>query len=112
MLTAHHVLGDASLEHVSVTILLDQVEEGVSVERIIRHPTADLAILELSAAFDIFDCFQDVAPLPEMGTDVTAFGYPEDTQPDGPRPIPRYFKGHVQRRYIAFRRDRRRGDRR
>lgn len=100
MLTAAHVLSDASEKDVTVTILLDQIEEGIAVERIIRHPKADLAILEIDDSIEIFDQFRDISPAPEMGTNVTAFGYPEDTQPKGPAPTPRYFKGHVQRKYV------------
>jgi Trypsin-like peptidase domain len=99
MITARHVLTGAPRENVTVTILLDDVEEGVSVENIIAHPSADVAILVLDDAINIFDYFRGIAPLPEMGTDVAAFGYPEDTEPGGAKPTPRYFKGHVQRRY-------------
>ncbi len=97
MVTAAHVIRDATEADVTVTILLDEVEEGVSVNEIIRHPTADLAILKIDDAIEIFDYFSDIGPLPVMGANISAFGYPEDTQPNGPRPTPRYFKGHVQR---------------
>jgi hypothetical protein len=99
MLTAQHILGSAGVDDVSVTILLDEVEEGVKVQQIVRHDSADVAILILSDSIDIFDYFHGIAPVPEMGADVAAFGYPDDTDPTGPGPTPRYFKGHVQRRY-------------
>lgn len=98
MLTAQHVLGDASPNQVSVTIQREEVTEGVFVERIVRHPTADLAILFLHEEH-LFDYFEAIGRLPEIGSDVVAFGYPEDTMPDGPRPTPRLFKGHIQREY-------------
>ena len=99
MVTAEHVVRGASERDVTVTILLQEVEEGLSVERIFRHPTADVAILQITDAIEIFDRFNDVAPMPDFGTNVTAFGYPEDTEPTGPKPTPRFFKGHVQRKF-------------
>jgi hypothetical protein len=99
MLTAAHVVADAEEGEVTVTILLDEIEEGIGVERIIRHESADVAILQIDNAIEIFDYFTDISPVPEMGANITAFGYPEDTQPTGPKPTPRFFKGHVQRRY-------------
>jgi hypothetical protein len=97
MVTAKHVVEGATERDVSVTILLDDIEEGISVRKIVRHASADVAIHLIDNAIEIFDYFIDIGPRPEMGANVTAFGYPEDTQPSGPRPTPRFFKGHVQR---------------
>ena len=67
------------------------------------HPEADIAALHLVP--DSFSQF--VRPSPgnlfkvEVGTDVVAFGYPEDAFSAAPgeptRSVPRLFKGHVQR---------------
>lgn len=100
MLTAQHVVKDMKESDLSVTINLDEIEEGIEVRRVIRHPSADVAVLLIDDAIKVFDLFADVAPIPKMGDDVTAFGYPEDTAPGGPQPTPRLFKGHVQRRYV------------
>jgi hypothetical protein len=99
MITVQHILGDAGDEHVTVKVPSGDIDEGVGVGRIVRHPSADIAILLLAKETSMFDYFQGIAPQPEMGADVAAFGYPEDTDPAGPRPTPRYFKGHVQRLY-------------
>jgi hypothetical protein len=99
MITAQHVLNGASERDVTITILLDRIEEGIGVDKIIRHPSADIAILKIDSSIGIFDRFDDISPIPEMGANVTAFGYPEDTASSGSTPTPRYFKGHVQRRY-------------
>jgi hypothetical protein len=93
------VVRDAEEDNVTVTILLDEVEGGIAVDAIERHPTADVAVLRIGHWIDIFDSFRDVARTPNLGAEVTAFGYPEDTGTNGPLPTPRFFRGHVQRRF-------------
>lgn len=99
LLTAAHCVRDLRPEDITVTVTSDSVERGLAVLSISRHPTADLALLTISDMMVVFDVFRDVAPIPEWGAEVSAFGYPEDTTPGGTLPTPRYFRGHVQRMF-------------
>lgn len=74
-------------------------ERGLTIEDLQIHPTADVAMVRITDALQIFDCFRGYSGRFRWGDSVTAFGYPEDTAPDGVVPTPRYFRGHVQRTF-------------
>ena len=97
LLTADHCVAEAKPGDITVSILTDKVERGLEVKRLTRHPTADLAILEIAHQLEIFDFFAGETPTYDWGIPVSAFGYPEDTGETGMEPTPRYFRGNIQR---------------
>jgi len=100
LLTTAHNVKDIDPERLSVSIYLDQVERGLDVEVIGIHPTADLAVLRIDDPFPdlrIFDYFQGVADDYDAGELVSAFGYLSQTTAVGEKPVPRFFRGNIQR---------------
>jgi len=102
LLTAAHCVEDQNPDRVSVSIFTDHVEEGLEVLRIERHPLADVALLEIrddGPHLDVFSPFRDTTDQYDWGDPVSAFGYPAFAARDTPHPTPRYFRGHIQRRF-------------
>ncbi len=96
-LTAAHCIGD--LEASSVVVRSAGTPERRLVLSIVRHPSADVAVLEIAKADE-----EGVEPFVyavnnwSLGEDFYAFGYPEDLFGENQgRPTPRLFKGHFQR---------------
>lgn len=85
-------------DRLSVSIYLDEVERGFDVESFTLHPNADLAILYMATGFGtILKPFQSVNGVYGAGDGVMAFGYPEDSTDSGLKPVPRMFRGFLQR---------------
>jgi trypsin-like peptidase len=102
-LTAAHCVEDLSPDRVSVSIFTDHVEEGLEVIRLERHPSADVAFLQIrddGPELDVFSPFRGTTDEFEWGEMVVAFGYPEFAARDVAHPTPRYFRGHIQRRFL------------
>lgn len=97
LLTAAHCVAGAPADSLSVSIYLDNVERGLDVVHVALHPTADVAVLRIREGQGIFNPFHDVEGGHEAGDDMIAFGYPEDALETGLAPVPRMFRGHVQR---------------
>jgi hypothetical protein len=93
LLTAAHCIEGAKADDITVSILTDKGDHWV--RRLTRHPTADLAVLEIGEWTSRFDPFLGENPLYDWGTPVAAFGYPEDTGETGMEPTPRFFRGHI-----------------
>jgi hypothetical protein len=74
-------------------------ETVLEVIGIARHPTADIAVLEIAPAHGGgFPPFQDFVTEYKLGEDLFAFGYPEDTFGSTLGKItPRLFRGYYQR---------------
>ena len=100
LLTAAHCIGSLDLRSISIGIASGTVSRGIDVYRIERHPAADLALIEiLNVDMPLFDYFHDIEPHAEWGAELMAFGYPEDSGDSMVRPTPRFFRGHVQRKF-------------
>jgi hypothetical protein len=96
-LTAAHCIGE--LEARSVVVRSAGIPERRLVLHIVRHPSADLALLEIPKADEEgAEPFVYAVSNWSLGEDFYAFGYPEDLfgEHQG-RPTPRLFKGHFQR---------------
>jgi trypsin-like peptidase len=96
-LTAAHCVG--KLDASALVVRSAGIPERRVVLRVVRHPSADLALLEVAKAEE-----EGVEPFVyavsnwSLGEDFFAFGYPEDVFGDYPgAPTPRLFKGHFQR---------------
>lgn len=99
-LTAAHCIGDEDLTNLGVVYPNSRAGERVfQVQGIDVHPTADAAVLKIippderEITWAIYDAWDDRA----FGLDVFAFGYPQEWVAGAPQPMPRLFKGHVQR---------------
>jgi len=99
--TAHNVRG-VDHNRLSVSIYLESLERGLDVLEVDLHPEADLANLRIGDSIpelQIFDPFQGIHSDFEGGAFVSAFGYPNQTMERGQRPVPRYFRGNIQRMF-------------
>jgi hypothetical protein len=100
VLAAAHCVGDLPPEALLVDFPTSRrMDAVVAIE---RHPVADLAVLQLGA--DVWpegvEAFIDAGPIPALGEEFMAFGYPEDTLgPHPAQPVPRLFRGHFQRTF-------------
>lgn len=96
-LTAAHCVAERDWN--GLLILSYQSLGVIYIREVVRHPTADLALLHTvpMTAVPVVP-FADAAPVGGVGRDFMAFGWPDNTvapdTPPGPRP--RLFKGHVQ----------------
>ena len=97
-LTAAHCVQHDSAEALSIAPYTEGwLETGLGVKQVVRHPTADLALLHAPFTYELFQPFRDVDARLEPGSDVAAFGFPEYSLADGVAPIPRLFRGYAQR---------------
>lgn len=89
------------------TVILPRARRTLQIDRVIRHPSADVALL-FGAGFDESQPLSPprLAPVDgvgnvALGEDFVAYGYPVDGPISGDglaqRPTPRLFKGHYQR---------------
>jgi hypothetical protein len=102
LLTAAHNVRGIEPSRLSVSIYLEDIERGLDVRGIELHPEADLAILKIDDPIPdlrIFDPFQGIHTDYEAGEAVSAFGYPNQTMEKGQRPVPRFFRGNIQRMF-------------
>lgn len=97
VLTADHVVRELSAGQVTVVLPHTLPLETHRVSRIERRSPADIALLVLespSAATPYADHFKSWA----LGTEVWAYGFPEDIMAPGiGQPTPRLFRGYYQR---------------
>ena len=97
-LTAAHCVKGVAPERLSVSTYLDEVERGFDVDSVTQHPKADIALVHTSESFaGILKPFQSVNGVYGAGDGVAAFGYPEDATDSGLKPVPRMFRGFLQR---------------
>src|SRR6478752_7546226 len=98
LLTAAHCVKDVDPGELSVSIMTDNVEQGLQINHVTCHDRADVALLELAVKWHpMFDPFLGETSTYDWGVPVSAFGYPEDTGASGMEPTPRYFRGNIQR---------------
>lgn len=97
-LTAAHCVGQLESSQLSVTLTLGATRV-ISVQSVIRHPTADLAIL-VTGSSGLSHPFRNYRKRPEVGEEFVAFGYPENVfAVEAREPTARLFRGHYQRFY-------------
>lgn len=99
VLTAAHCIGKLRKEELA-TISLGR--RGLLVRpviEIIKHPNADIAVLQLAEdESDVSEPFWDCVGNFHLGEDFVAYGFPEDIfGEDVRKPTPRLFKGSFQR---------------
>jgi hypothetical protein len=99
-LTAAHCLGELSSERLTV-----QFPRGlggdryVAVSQVIRHSRADAALLRLALDEWEIEPFQGIGHNRGLGSDVVAYGFPENVLSAGREPTERLFRGHIQRQF-------------
>jgi hypothetical protein len=95
-LTAAHCVGDLPASEIYVNVRgLDNL---MSVARVERHPTADVALLILESDIERAGTIYADPPRGSYRSPVLAFGYPEDAMAgEASSPKPRVFIGHYQR---------------
>jgi hypothetical protein len=98
LLTAAHCVRETAAESLFV-YTHGELIDALSIERIISHPNADVAILRLAESHRLRDRFDGDATVYGWGVPVAAFGYPEDTGESGLEPTPRFFRGNIQRMF-------------
>jgi hypothetical protein len=99
-LTAAHCIGDLPADELLVQPNHRLIPSPVS--RVSKHPTADLAVLELSNAPDEFTqpFWTPGGGASTLGLNFIAYGFPESVfDEDSRAPTPRLFKGHFQRTF-------------
>lgn len=96
-LTAAHCIPTDSAEKFVILTPWEGVYSVV--ERVIKHPDADLAILKLQGeGRESVENLTALRELKAIGGDYYAYGYPEDSiGPNAGMPTARLFKGHCQR---------------
>jgi len=93
-LTALHCVGSRE----SIGLLLPAQESRVFPVKVIhRHPSADLAVLDLGRDFEAVTPFWTAVDNLGLGEEFFAFGYPEDALEGRGAPVPRLFVGNFQR---------------
>jgi hypothetical protein len=98
LLTAAHCVKGTPQNRLSVSIYQDgKVERGLKVQSLQIHPTVDVDLVTISDDLAVFSPFLNVNPALAPGSDVAAFGYPEDSLDTGVQPVPRLFRGFAQR---------------
>jgi trypsin-like peptidase len=105
LLTAAHCVGELTETGLAVASPADIEGSSLLVNRvqvsqsIIKHPTADVAIVTVAEAnADPAEAFWDCVSNYSLGEDFFAFGFPENVFGEHSRqPTPRLFKGYFQR---------------
>lgn len=100
VLTAHHCIRNNESGELGVVFPGSRAKNHIfSVLESTRHPTADVAALtieppnEREITWPLTGVFDDSG----FGLDVCCFGFPQEWVAGVARPLPRMFKGHVQR---------------
>ncbi len=98
-LTAAHCVGNLQANGVGIGLRVSASADPHPVKEIIRHPSADLAILVLEEApSPHMEVFWNFVSNFAWGEEFMAFGFPEDVfGAGGAQPTARLFKGHYQR---------------
>lgn len=98
-LTAAHCIGQLSPNDLVIGSSFHIAHWPWQVTKVTPHNEADLAALEIDpAGTTAVAPFYSVAKNCQMGDDIGAIGFPEDTTAKGiVEPTARYFRGHVQR---------------
>lgn len=98
LVTAAHVVKGWVRDRLSVTIW-PHIEEGITVEAVDLHTSADLAVLRVEDwhALSPFEPFTGIDSNLVFGAQVSAFGYPTQSTETGDAPVPRYLRGNIQR---------------
>jgi len=100
VLTAAHCVGDIAPERLVVGFPHFVVlgGRGAQVTEVVLHPIADLALLRLRLQEWLLEPFWEVVRLRGLGSDLYAYGFPENIlNPEEREPTARLFKGYVQR---------------
>jgi len=97
--TARHCIGDLPTDDIAILQPAVHPQQVLRVRDVVRHPTADLAILRVGEEHSrSVHPFTDWAGNYFLGEDFWAYGYPEDLLRRRTQvPTPRIFKGHYQR---------------
>ena len=95
-LTAAHCIHGLAAEHLRVLCPGSEVRP---VEDVVRHPSADLAFLVVTAVDDdVLQPFAGHLRQVPPGVDVTLYGFPADVfGAEQGSPVPRVLRSHVQR---------------
>jgi hypothetical protein len=97
-LTATHCIQGRTSSALRVCGINEGTEDKL-IQRVITHPTADLAVLITDPSESGFDPFREILEV-EPGDEVHAYGFHEDTTDHGIEPLDRHFHGVVQRLFI------------
>ncbi len=101
LITAAHCVRGLDRQDVGFAIPTGDVnDEGLSVNEIACHPTADIAVVKIAdlGPLKILEYFWDFETAAGWGDEVMAFGFPADASLEaGVRPTPRMFRGFIQR---------------
>ncbi len=97
-LTAAHCIGNLSPAELAIAIPNVTTDDPYRVQDVIRHPTADLAVLVLADdPIPLITPFRFYGGM-AWGLEFRAFGFPEDVFGTTPaQPTARLFAGHIQR---------------
>jgi hypothetical protein len=101
-LTAAHCVKDAMPSDFRIMPMFQASLDFLRVDRIHRHLTADVAVLEVSVSEDVrIPAFWNSVGNYHYGEDVMAFGFPEDVfGPDAKGATARMFRGYIQRTFF------------
>jgi len=93
--TAAHCIEGQPKDNLTVAL----PNRHLPVERIAKHPEADIAVLRAIGPANQHQSFiHQIYPAVDAGFEFSTFGYPEDTMgPSAGIAVPRYFKGYYQR---------------
>ncbi len=103
-LTAAHCVGNLRAEDIAIACKAS-LEEVCLIQRIEKHPRADLALLVLSSAKEGIEPFWDCVGNFMLGEEFFAYGFPaDDIGVEAGNIVERLFKGYFQRffRYKSF----------
>jgi hypothetical protein len=98
-ITASHCVGAQTPSDLAIAMPAFSGTEGLAVKKLWKHPSADVAILNVSngAKFGV-EPFVLIDAATDYGESVAALGFPEESHPDDTlKPTVRYFRGSVQR---------------
>jgi hypothetical protein len=97
-LTAHHCIADIPPEELRIAASpYSEVDGDAIVQRVIRHPDADLAALISGAGLREISPLSPVESLIAGGEEVDAHGFPLEAEDGNLVPTPKHFRGVIQR---------------
>ena len=99
VLTAKHTVSDHPPQQLTVSFPSSRSAERYSVARIVPHPEADIAVLELNGVREEDVTYPQGSIFDDhgLGLPIASYGYPEEYLGGADQPTPRFFKGYVQR---------------
>ena len=97
-LTAAHCVSGVG-DNLQVLMFAPGGEVGFKVKEAVKHPSADISIIETQDSRDDVTPFWNFVSNYEWGEEFIAFGYPEDIFGERRSVTPRLFRGYFQRIY-------------